>query len=128
MRPLLLCALCTSALAGRPAHSTPLPADCTQLIVGIADSWDSGSGRIQCFERDGRNWRAVSQPQRVLFGTNGLAWGIGLAGQAEAGRHKTEGDKRAPAGIFSLGKVYTYSASLPAGADYPFHTVGKADA
>jgi L,D-peptidoglycan transpeptidase YkuD (ErfK/YbiS/YcfS/YnhG family) len=108
-------------------HAAPLPSDCKQLIVGLADSWDSGVGRIQCFERDGKTWRAVSAPQRVLFGTNGLAWGVGLAGQAEAGKRKVEGDKRAPAGLFSLGKIYTYDKALPSGADYPFHTVTAAD-
>lgn len=110
-----------------PAHAGGLPADCRQLIVGTADSWDSGVGRVQCFERDGGTWRAVSPPQRVLFGTNGLAWGVGVEGQDEPGRRKTEGDKRAPAGIFSLGKIYTYSTALPAGADYPFHTVTAGD-
>lgn len=109
------------------ASSAPLPANCRQLIVGTAASWDSGYARIQCFERDGKSWRAVSQPQRVLLGTNGMAWGIGLAGQDEPGLHKTEGDKRAPAGLFALGKVYTYDRELPKGADYPFHTVVDGD-
>jgi L,D-peptidoglycan transpeptidase YkuD (ErfK/YbiS/YcfS/YnhG family) len=109
------------------ALSAPLPSDCSQLIVGLADSWDANVGRIQCFERDGKTWRAVSAPQRVLFGTNGLAWGIGVAGQNEPGKHKVESDKRAPAGLFALGKVYTYETALPAGSDYPFFTVTPAD-
>lgn len=116
----LLAAAISSPAAG-------VPADCRQLIVGLADTWDSGEGRIQCFERDGKNWRAISPPQRVLFGSNGLAWGIGIAGQKEPGLHKSESDKRAPAGIFALGKVYTYETALPAGADYPFFTVTAAD-
>jgi len=110
------------------ARSAALPADCRQLIVGTAETWDSNVGYIQCFEREGRGWRAVSQPQRVLFGKNGLAWGIGVAGQDESGLRQAEGDKRAPAGIFEIGKVYTYSQSLPDGANYPFHTVTAADA
>ena len=64
----------------------------------------------------------------VLFGKNGLAWGRGLAGQDEAGRHKTERDGRAPAGIFRIGKIYTYDPALPPGANFPFHQVTKADA
>jgi L,D-peptidoglycan transpeptidase YkuD (ErfK/YbiS/YcfS/YnhG family) len=63
----------------------------------------------------------------VLFGRNGLAWGIGLAGQEEEGLHKVEHDGRAPAGIFRLGEIYTYDAQLPPGADYPFHQVTEAD-
>ena len=64
----------------------------------------------------------------VLFGKNGLAWGSGLAGQNENGLRKAERDGRAPAGIFRIGKIYTYDAQLPAGADYPFHQVTTADA
>ncbi len=109
------------------ALAAGIPADCRQLIVGIAADWNANVGRIQCFERAGQSWRAVSPPQRVLFGSNGLAWGIGVEGQHERGRHKAESDKRAPAGIFTLGKVYTYETALPAGADYPFHTVTAAD-
>jgi L,D-peptidoglycan transpeptidase YkuD (ErfK/YbiS/YcfS/YnhG family) len=122
--PLLLALLCAFA---RSASAVGVPADCRQLIVGLADTWDSNVGRIQCFERDGKQWKAVSAPQRVLFGSNGLAWGIGIAGQNEPGRHKAESDKRAPAGIFALGKVYTYEKALPPGADYPFFTVTAAD-
>lgn len=120
---LFLCALAVCRLT----FAAGVPADCRQLIVGVAASWDSGFARIQCFERDGKSWRAVSAPQRVLLGARGLAWGIGITGQDEAGLHKVEGDKRAPAGVFDLGKVYTYSRSLPAGADYPFHTVVDGD-
>ncbi len=127
MRRLLVGLLSLAAALVGPAHSQGVLADCRQLIVGLADDWDANVGRIQCFERDGKSWRAVSAPQRVLFGKNGLAWGIGLAGQDEPGPRKTEGDKRAPAGLFTLGKIYTYSTSLPAGADYPFHTVTAAD-
>jgi L,D-peptidoglycan transpeptidase YkuD (ErfK/YbiS/YcfS/YnhG family) len=63
-----------------------------------------------------------------LFGKKGLAWGSGLAGQEESGLRKKERDKRAPAGVFSIGKIYTYDAQLPPGADYPFHQVTTADA
>lgn len=110
------------------AASAPLPADCRQLIVGIADSWDSNTGSIQCFERARGKWRAVSERQRVLFGKNGLAWGIGIAGQDQPGKRKVEGDNRAPAGLFALGRIFTDEVSLPAGADYPYRTVTPADA
>ena len=64
----------------------------------------------------------------VLFGKNGLAWGRGLAGQDESGLRKKERDGRAPAGVFRIGKIYTYDPALPAGAKFPFHQVTKADA
>lgn len=106
-----------------------VPNDCTQLIVGIAPAWDSMRGQVQLFERaPGAKWKPVSSRWPVLFGKNGLAWGSGLAGQNEAGLRKVERDKRAPAGLFRIGKIYTYDAQLPAGSDYPFHQVTTADA
>jgi L,D-peptidoglycan transpeptidase YkuD (ErfK/YbiS/YcfS/YnhG family) len=99
-----------------------------QLIVSVAPTWDSHTGTLQLFERDGKEWRAVSAPWPVLYGPNGLAWGRGVLGTGEPGRHKVEKDKRAPAGVFRIGTIYTYDAALPAGASYPFHTVTTADA
>ena len=46
----------------------------------------------------------------------------------ENGLRKTERDGRAPAGVFRIGKIYTYDAQLPSGADFPFHQVTTADA
>lgn len=103
--------------------------DCRQLIVSIAPSWDSNTGKLQRFERTGGGeWRPVGEPWAVLYGKNGLAWGIGERGQEQAGAKKVERDKRAPAGLFRIGKIYTYDAKLPAGSDFPFHTVTPGDA
>ena len=99
-----------------------------QLVVAIAPTWDSMNGRLQCFERSGSGWKAASPAWPVLFGKSGLAWGRGVLGAEEPGLKKTERDKRAPAGVFRIGTIYTYDAALPAGANYPFHTVTTADA
>ncbi len=86
-------------------------------------------GQVQLFERaPGAKWKPVSPSWPVLFGKKGLAWGSGRAGQNEAGLRKVERDMRAPAGLFQIGKVYTYDAQLPSGSDYPFHQVTTADA
>ena len=45
----------------------------------------------------------------------GLAWGRGVLGANEPGPQKTERDKRAPAGVFKIGKIYTYDPALPGG-------------
>jgi L,D-peptidoglycan transpeptidase YkuD (ErfK/YbiS/YcfS/YnhG family) len=110
------------------ACAAGVPEDCAQLIVGLARDWNSARGTLQRFERtrDGE-WQVVSGSIPVLFGKNGLAWGIGLAGQAEPGRHKKERDGRAPAGIFEIGQVFGYDAKLPRGANYPYHQVTEAD-
>ena len=121
--------LAAAALAaGPPARA--LDPDVRELIVAIAPGWDSDMGKLQVFERDkaGGDWKAVSKPVPVLFGKNGLAWGRGVLGTDEPGLHKKEHDSRAPAGVFKIGKVYTYDKALPEGSDYPFHTVTANDA
>ncbi len=117
---LLALVLCQQAFA--------LDSSVRQLIVSIAPTWDSSVGRLQLFERQKDKWMAVGEPIRVLYGKNGLAWGKGELGQEQQGIHKAERDKRAPAGVFALGTIYTYDKALPEGADYPFHTITTADA
>lgn len=117
------------SLVASSVRAAGLPSDCTQLIVGLAPDWNSMRGRAQLLERNaGGGWHPVGETFPVLFGKNGLAWGNGLAGQDESGLHKKEKDGRAPAGIFRIGKIYTYDAQLPPGSDYPFHQVTTADA
>ena len=99
-----------------------------QLIVSVAPTWDSSKGTLRLFEKDGNEWKPASGPIPVLFGKNGLVWGRGVLGGEEAGPHKVERDKRAPAGVFAIGKIYTYDAQLPEGAHYPFHQISAADA
>ncbi len=102
--------------------------DVRQLVVATAPSWDAFEGSAQRFERAGGEWRAVGKPWAVLYGKRGLAWGSGVHGQEEKGLRKVENDGRSPAGIFRIGTIYTYDRALPAGSDYPFHTVTAADA
>lgn len=110
------------------ARAAAVPDDCTQLLVGIAPDWNSMHGELRLYERErGGSWTQQGTAIPVLFGKNGLAWGIGLAGQNETGLRKKERDGRAPAGVFRIGKVYTYDPQLPPGSDYPFHTVTEAD-
>jgi L,D-peptidoglycan transpeptidase YkuD (ErfK/YbiS/YcfS/YnhG family) len=105
-----------------------VPDDCTQLILGIAPTWDSMRGELRLFERaHGGEWKTVAGPFPVLFGKSGLAWGTGLAGQNEPGLRKKERDGRAPAGVFEIGQVFGYDAHLPPGGDYPYHQVTDAD-
>lgn len=111
------------------AHAAGVPSDCRQLLVATAPDWNSRTGLLQRFERDGGGsaWRTVGAPIPVLFGREGLAWGRGVEGQNEPGGKKAERDRRVPAGVFAIGKIYTSDPSLPAGADYPFHRVTDAD-
>ncbi len=117
--------------AGGAGAEAPVGPQVRQLVVAVAGSWGAAEGRMQLFQREGRGWVAASPPWRVLFGRDGLAWGRGEhfgAGQDEEGPRKVERDRRAPAGVFRIGKIYTYDGALPPGARYPFHTVTEADA
>lgn len=105
-----------------------MPDSCRQLLVGKASDWDANRGTLQLYQRTGKKWLPLPGEIPVLFGSKGLAWGIGVAGQEQVGPSKREGDKRAPAGLFRLGRVYTDFTKLPPGADFPFHTVTPADA
>src|SRR5438105_3471495 len=81
-----------------------VPEDCTQLILGIAPTWNSIRGELRLFERSGNgDWALVAGPFPVLFGKNGVAWGTGRAGQNEPGLRKQERDGRAPSGVFEIG-------------------------
>jgi L,D-peptidoglycan transpeptidase YkuD (ErfK/YbiS/YcfS/YnhG family) len=129
-----LCRKCAVAVVILASVAVPSVLDAApldgarQLVVAVAPSWNSSSGLAQRFERSGTDWRATGSAWRVLFGRNGLAWGSGVRGQDEKGNRKVEKDGRAPAGIFRIGTIYTYDRALPAGSDYPFHTVTAADA
>lgn len=104
---------------------------CNQIVVTVADSWDSSRGFLRCFERSGPRspWKNVFRdPIPVLLGKSGLAWGRGEVSVRKGERMKREGDRRAPAGIFRIGRIYTYDSVLPKGANYPFRTVTKWDA
>ena len=116
-------------LLASSVHAAGVPEDCTQLLVGLAPNWNSMQGELRLYDRArGGEWRLRGGGIPVLFGKNGLAWGSGLAGQGETGLRKQERDGRAPAGVFRIGKIYTYDAQLPGGTDFPFHQVTTADA
>src|SRR5437879_13433479 len=64
------------------ARADGVPTDCSQLIVAVAPDWNSMRGKLQLFERThGGDWSPITSALPVLFGKNGLAWGIGLSGQ-----------------------------------------------
>ena len=107
--------LSLSACAGR--SSGPLPVSeyrvsGGQLLLVLADDFDSRVGELRAYERGSKGWELVRGPLFVNLGRNGLAWGAGLHGENPAGAQaKREGDGRAPVGAFALGEGF---ASDPA--------------
>ena len=118
--PFLLLALSACGTVGRGGaiRPSPIPSSARQLVLVIADGWDAPTGRLQRFERDGREWKPVSAPVDAMLGRNGLGWGLGLHYEDELqGPRKQEGDGRAPAGIFRLSSAFGYA---PTAAHLPY--------
>ncbi|HEY8562651.1 MAG TPA: L,D-transpeptidase family protein [Pyrinomonadaceae bacterium] len=94
----------------------PLPfSKSLQAIVVTTAGWSSAQGKAQRFERKSTNakWTAAGESFPVVVGKNGLAWGAGLHElPSDTGRLllKTEGDGKAPAGIFSLTESFGANA------------------
>jgi L,D-peptidoglycan transpeptidase YkuD (ErfK/YbiS/YcfS/YnhG family) len=116
--------------AGLAPLSAGLPADSRQLLVAIAKDWDSDKAMLWVMDRTETGWvPAFEAPFEVLLGRNGLAWGRGVEPvKAPGGLVKREGDRRTPAGIFKVGRIYGEAAKLPGGGSYPYRKIGKWDA
>ena len=112
---IMLCAA-TPLLATSPVPPG-LPGAYFQAVVVAAASWDGSSAILQRWERaepDG-DWEPIGQAWPVRLGKRGLAWGRGLHEVPRVGVNKTEGDGKAPAGIFHLGPAFGYAEAGPAG-------------
>jgi L,D-peptidoglycan transpeptidase YkuD (ErfK/YbiS/YcfS/YnhG family) len=69
---------------------------------------------MRLFERDapGAAWRAAAPPEPVVLGRAGLAWSHFYRSLARPGEPvKVEGDKRAPAGVYAIGRTFGTLAS-----------------
>ena len=77
-----------------------------QAVVVTTKDWSAFQGTAQMFERKSAKakWKPVGESFAVVVGKNGMAWGAGLNELPSDTRllMKTEGDGKAPAGIFSL--------------------------
>jgi len=106
--PLLVSAFCLSGLA----HAFELPSDSQQLIVGIAPDWNSTHVTLSYYERAGGAWQQVGSSWKGRLGRNGLVWGRGLHPVPAGAKVKSEGDGRAPAGVFDLGAAWGYAPEI----------------
>jgi D-alanyl-D-alanine dipeptidase len=78
----------------------------------------SVSATLRRFERvsAGAAWTEVGKPLPAVVGKSGLGWGWTSAGYAHDGEPaKHEGDKRAPAGFYPLGRPFGLSPATFAG-------------
>jgi len=94
-----------------------------QLIVVITPSWIDLKARMYRFERSEKGWQKLTDHYDAVVGSNGMAWGIGLHDKNTGGPVKTEGDRKAPAGIFYLIMAMGYDALPPAGTTFPYEQI-----
>jgi len=81
-----------------------------QLIIVIVPDDKTVQGVMHQFDRKGTEWIQEGERTLVSIGKTGLAWGKGeMDERVMRGFRKQEGDGKAPAGIFSLGKAFGYA-------------------
>jgi L,D-peptidoglycan transpeptidase YkuD (ErfK/YbiS/YcfS/YnhG family) len=89
-----------------PVTAFELPADSTQCLVGIADTWDSSTATLCLYQKSSGKWQAAGPTWQARLGKNGLIWGKGLHPQPTQSATKKEGDNRSPAGVFAIGGAW----------------------
>jgi L,D-peptidoglycan transpeptidase YkuD (ErfK/YbiS/YcfS/YnhG family) len=96
-------------------QSCPAPlADARRLVLVVAPTVSSATASVQRFERTlpDTPWRQVDGPISALIGHNGVGWAYAFRAYARPGEPmKAEGDKRTPAGFFTIGRSFGFDAS-----------------
>lgn len=92
------------------AQSCPAPlADAKRLVMVTTDSFSSVGATMQLFERatPKDSWKPAGAPEPALVGKGGMAWSH-FHRDLRRGNEpiKVEGDKRAPAGIYPIGRSF----------------------
>lgn len=105
-----------------------IPSDCTQVIVGKSEGWNSSHASLVLYEKKGQRWQATIKTWQARLGKNGLAWGCGLHPDVKSSAPiKKEGDQRAPAGIFKIGGAYGYATKIARSQKLPYHQITEKD-
>jgi D-alanyl-D-alanine dipeptidase len=106
----LQCSLATTAFAQTAhQHKKGKLSASRQLMVVLTDGWDTLRGKLYGFQRRDNKW-VLQFANPVVIGAKGLATGDGqypLVIKNAPVKH--EGDKRSPAGIFSIGTAFGYA-------------------
>ncbi len=86
-----------------------------QVLVVTTPNREEKEGLLHLYERIEKDspWVPVGEPIAIVLGKTGLAWGIGLhPPDSKNALLKREGDKKSPAGIFSLGTAFGLVSAL----------------
>src|SRR5262249_51326015 len=81
----------------------------TRLVLVVAPTMSSVTAMLRRFERLSADakWTEVGKAEPAVVGKGGLGWGWTFAASARDGEPaKHEGDKRAPAGFYPVGRPF----------------------
>jgi len=95
-----------------PLSAFELPAKSSQCVVGTAKDWNTSNVTLNTYEKRGGKWVKVSGPWTGRLGKNGLVWGLGISPVPSGAKVKSEGDMRAPAGVFRIGGAWGVHAGI----------------
>jgi L,D-peptidoglycan transpeptidase YkuD (ErfK/YbiS/YcfS/YnhG family) len=116
--PLFLATACAHDPANEVGNDASHWADAKQLVLVTTANWDTTKGELRRFERDGAGWRQVGDAASIVVGRTGIAWGAGLNSKHGDGPVKREGDGKAPAGVFAIGRAFGYEGNAKTGLNY----------
>ena len=100
------------------AQSCPAPlADARRLVLVTTQTMNDMTASMRLYERasPAEPWRARDAAEPALIGRAGMGWSRFFVRYARRGEPiKVEGDKRAPAGIYSIGRSFgTANSEIP---------------
>jgi L,D-peptidoglycan transpeptidase YkuD (ErfK/YbiS/YcfS/YnhG family) len=117
-----LAAALVLGLSSLPAAARDAPAcpdavkGAEKLVLVLGASMNARTAKAEYFERKGGRWTRVGALRPAILGAKGLAWSWASGDIAPAGEPvKKEGDRKTPAGFFSLGKPFGFSRRKNAG-------------
>lgn len=98
--------------------------DPEQMVLVLLPHADANQGQLYKYEKRDGQWLRIGPAHPITIGKNGVAWSKSPYAPVDA-LIKKEGDKRSPAGIFSLQQ--TFGRASDAQTKYmlmPYETIG----
>ncbi|MCK5458033.1 MAG: hypothetical protein KAI45_12975, partial [Melioribacteraceae bacterium] len=107
---IFLYSLLTTSLYSQHPTEPSIFKSSKQIIIVVSDSTNTDKGTLYKFERNEKlTWDLISKSISVILGRKGFALGDGLISLDDTGmNNKVEGDKKSPAGVFSLTKAFGF--------------------
>lgn len=101
-------------------------ANAKQMVLVIADNWNSTTGILQKFQRQStqNQWQRVGDKIAVNLGENGMGWGIGLHGATLTRSPQViEGAEKSPVGVFAITLAFGKDSAKNLGVKLPYKQI-----